>query len=149
MAEPARKVLDTWAVVAWLRDEPAAARVERLLAEAAGKARILMSAVNLGEVFYITARWRSLADAEIVMRHLQELPLEICPAPNTLIWEAARVKAQHRLSYADAFAVATAVRESAMLVTGDPEIRALGEKGVVRGLPGKGSGRYRILTKAI
>jgi predicted nucleic acid-binding protein len=133
VAEPARKVLDTWAVIAWLRDESGAARVERLWAEAAaGKLRLLMSAVNIGEVFYITARWRSLTDAEIVMRHLQELPLEICPAPNTLIWGAARVKAQHRLSYADAFAVATALRESATLVTGDPEVRAVGEKGVVR-----------------
>jgi predicted nucleic acid-binding protein len=49
-----------------------------------------------------------------------------------LIREAARMKAQHRLSYADAFAVATALRESATLVTGDPEVRAVGEKGVVR-----------------
>jgi predicted nucleic acid-binding protein len=126
-------VLDTWAVIAWLRDEAAAARVERLFADAGvGRVRLLMSAVNVGEVFYITARWRSLTDAEIVMRHLQELPLEICPAPNTLIWEAARVKAQHRISYADAFAVATAVRESAALVTGDSEVKAVGEKGVVR-----------------
>lgn len=38
---------------------------------------------------------------------------------------AARLKSRHRLSYADAFAVATARRHDAPLYTGDPEILAL------------------------
>ena len=42
-----------------------------------------------------------------------------------LILEAARMKAQHRLSYADAFAVATARLLGAPVLTGDPEILAL------------------------
>jgi predicted nucleic acid-binding protein len=132
-SDPLARVLDTWAVIAWLRDEPAAARIDRLWSQAtAGRIRLLMNAVNLGEVFYITARWRSLPDAELVLRQLQEMPLEVCAAPNALIWEAARLKALYRLAYADAFAVATAVREQAPLVTGDPEMRALAERGVIR-----------------
>jgi predicted nucleic acid-binding protein len=39
--------------------------------------------------------------------------------------EAAKLKAQHAISYADAFAAATAIRRGAVLVTGDPEFRAL------------------------
>jgi predicted nucleic acid-binding protein len=42
-----------------------------------------------------------------------------------LILEAARIKADHRLSYADAFAVATAERHRLPLLTGDPELLAL------------------------
>jgi len=127
------KVLDTWAVMAWLRDEPAAEKMERLWSQAgAGRIRLLISAINLGEVFYITARWRSLKEAELVWDRLQEMPLEIRPASTPLIREAARLKALHRLSYADAFAVATAVREAAPLVTGDPEMKALAERGLVR-----------------
>jgi len=133
VAEALRKVLDTWAVIAWLRDERGAERVERLWSEAAaGKVQLLMSAINVGEVFHVAARWRSLADAELVVRHLQEMPLEIRPVPNTIVWETARLKALHRLSYADAFAVATAVRESATLVTGDPEILELARKGLAQ-----------------
>jgi len=41
------------------------------------------------------------------------------------------LKACHSISYADAFAVATAIREQAPLVTGDPEIQALAARGIV------------------
>ena len=131
-AETDLRVLDTWAVMAWLRDEPAAERMDRLWNQARkGKVRLVMSAVNLGEVFYLTARWRGLPEAEVVLEHMPELPLEIRPAPNVLIWGAARIKAVHRLSYADAFAVATAIRERAPLVTGEPVMRALARRGVL------------------
>jgi len=36
--------------------------------------------------------------------------------------EAAAIKADHRLAYADAFALATAMAHGAMLYTGDPEL---------------------------
>jgi ribonuclease VapC len=39
---------------------------------------------------------------------------------------AARLKAQHPVSYADAFALSTAIREEATLVTGDPDFRTIG-----------------------
>jgi len=45
-----------------------------------------------------------------------------------LVRAAAFVKARHRLSYADAFCVATAQRMRAPLWTGDPEILALGDE---------------------
>jgi ribonuclease VapC len=41
----------------------------------------------------------------------------------TDVLEAARIKARLPISYADAFAVATAQRERAVIVTGDPEFR--------------------------
>ena len=47
--------------------------------------------------------------------------------PNTYehVLAAARIKAGYPISYADAFAVASAQREKATLVTGDPELRAV------------------------
>jgi predicted nucleic acid-binding protein len=42
-----------------------------------------------------------------------------------LVLDAARVKADHRLSYADAFAVATAERHRLPLLTGDRDLLAL------------------------
>jgi hypothetical protein len=47
------------------------------------------------------------------------------PAREPLVLEAARIKASYRLSYADAFAVATSRAENAYVLTDDPEILAL------------------------
>jgi predicted nucleic acid-binding protein len=41
------------------------------------------------------------------------------------VLDAAHIKANHALSYADAFAVAAAIRESATILTGDPEFETV------------------------
>ncbi len=48
----------------------------------------------------------------------------------SLVLAAAIIKADHRLSYADAFAVATAERHRAPLLTPDPEILATDRPGL-------------------
>ena len=45
-------------------------------------------------------------------------PIEVCPVRETLALSAARIKAAHPISCADAFAVATAKSERARLATG-------------------------------
>ncbi len=121
------KLLDAWAALAWLRDQPPASdTVETLWRQArTGKIRLIMSVVNLGEVFYITAKTQGLESAELILEEMQQMPLEVHPAPNGLVIEAARLKGRHAISYADAFALATAVREKACVVTGDPELKHL------------------------
>jgi predicted nucleic acid-binding protein len=112
--------LDSWAVVAWLEgDEPAASRVERVMASE----RPLMSWINLGEVLYVVHRRESQREARGLVRRLRpRLTLDL---PNEArVLEAATIKAEHRVAYADAFAVATAVAHEATLLTGDPEILA-------------------------
>ena len=130
---PAIKVLDAWAVVAWLKGEaPACDLVEGLWQQArAGTIRLMLNIVNLGEVFYITSKAQGLRSAELVVSELQALPVEVRAAPNYLVLEAAQLKAQHPISYADAFAVATALREKGSLVSGDPELKRFVGSGVV------------------
>lgn len=41
---------------------------------------------------------------------------------------AAFLKARHAISYADAFAAATAMRRESPLMTGDPELRVMAEQ---------------------
>ena len=67
----------------------------------------------------------------MVLAELRNLPVEVLPASNPLVLEAARLKGRHRVSYADAFAAVTAHREMASLVTGDPELKRLSETGSV------------------
>ncbi len=123
-------VLDSWALLAWLNDEePAASAVERLLERAEKKQTSLaMSMINLGEIYYVIARSKSFAEAELTRERLLSSPVAFHPVDNDLVFEAARIKAQHALSYADAFAAALAFRLDAFLVTGDPEFGSLQKK---------------------
>lgn len=129
MTEPRRRLLDSYAILALLGGEDGAETVAELLRSAQRDALpLLMNDINVGEVYYIVAKERSPEAAERVLDHLETLPLEV--VGNTLdeVLEAARIKAAHPLSYADAFAVATAIRFDATLVTGDRELEAVTER---------------------
>ena len=84
-----------------------------------------MNEVNVGEVYYIIAKRRSPEKAEEFLGRLESLPIRLVPNDLSSVIEAARLKAEHPISYADAFAAATALREKAALMTGDPEFRSL------------------------
>src|SRR5947207_5370122 len=105
---PGLRVFDAWALLTWLLDQPAAAHVEALLQEAdqGDGLEIVMSWVNVGEVYYMATRKVDSAKAEEFLQRLPSLPIRlVVPQPDDFI-EAARLKATRRISYADAFAAA-------------------------------------------
>lgn len=111
--------LDAWAVLALLRDEPAAERVQRAVAKGA-----VISWINLGEVLYIeTRRLDAKRAGEAVSKVADTLRAE--PPDEGAVRLAARIKAGGRVSYADCFAAATAERHGVPLLTGDPELIGL------------------------
>jgi predicted nucleic acid-binding protein len=111
-------VLDSWAVLRLLEGSlPAASRVEQVCATE----RPIMSWINVGEVFYVIRRLAGDAAARATVRDLRPaLALEL-PTEHRVL-EAARLKAEHRMAYADAFAASTAIAHDAVLLTGDPEL---------------------------
>jgi predicted nucleic acid-binding protein len=119
--------LDSWALLAFLyREEPAADRVEHLLREAAaGRVRLLLSVVNLGEVFYIFGRRHGETAADHAVAEIKNLPINVLQVDEDRVMAAARLKMRHSVSYANAFAAATAEEFGAILLTGDPELLAL------------------------
>ena len=122
----ATKVLDSWALIAFFEDEPAAEQVEKLLAQAsAEKHKLLLSVVNWGEIYYNTMREVSQEAAEQKAREIATLPIDIVGVGDdlTLARQAAIYKATHEMSYADCFAAALAKLRNAELVTGDPEFK--------------------------
>ena len=124
----ATKVLDSWALIAFFEDEPAAAEVEKLLHQAATeKHKLLMSVVNWGEIYYNTMREVSQEAAEQQARDIATLPIDIIGVSDdlTLARQAAIFKAIHKMSYADCFAAALAKLKNAEVVTGDPEFKAV------------------------
>jgi ribonuclease VapC len=121
-------VFDAWAILAWLRDEPAASRVDQILQQAeAGDLQLSMSWINAGEAYYMLVRKHSQQAADEFLRRLPTLPIRLVLPDEEAVIEAARLKSTRRLSYADSFAAALARQEKAVLVTGDPELREMAD----------------------
>ena len=128
MAEKPTLVLDTFALLAYLQDEPTAEQVEKVLEQAAkGRCRLFASILNLGELLYITERRGGISKAQDTLAIIQQLPIEILPADEQAVFSAAHIKATHALSYADAFAVAAAIHEQAAVLTGDQEFESVAD----------------------
>jgi predicted nucleic acid-binding protein len=118
--------LDTWAVIAYLEDEPSGEQVEELIASAhEEQIPIYMSVVNVGEVWYTLAREVSAEDANASVKSLHDLRIQFEDADWNLTQEAARFKSRNKMSYADCFAAALAKAKKAELVTGDKEFKPL------------------------
>jgi predicted nucleic acid-binding protein len=119
-------VLDTWAVIAYLEGELSAQQIADLIANAHEEdVPILMTVVNVGEVWYTIAREVSEADANISIKELRDLRIQFENVDWELTQEAARFKSQHKMSYADCYAAALAKMKKANLVTGDKEFKPL------------------------
>jgi predicted nucleic acid-binding protein len=117
-------VLDAWAVLAFLQgEEPAASRVRHLLHEAySQEVELFLSIINLGEVVYRVGKVRGETEANETLAQIRRLPITIVLASDDAVWAAVRYKMHYAISYADAFAVATAEKLDAALVTGDAEL---------------------------
>jgi predicted nucleic acid-binding protein len=121
---PASKVVDAWAMIAWLLDQAAAPAVESFIQEAAaGNLQLLMSWMNVGEVYYIISKRHGSERAAEFLSRLPSLPIRLVLPDEDGILAAAEVKAAHPVSFSDAFAIALAQAEQASVITGDDEIR--------------------------
>jgi len=119
-------VLDSYALLAYFRDEPGAEAVEKLLNKAAGSDKPLhMTEVNYAEVKYMLLRKDGAGAWAAAAEVLHGLPIEFHAADRRLADLAADLKARHPLSLADAFAAALAREKKAELVTGDPEFKVV------------------------
>ena len=122
--KPKAYVLDSWAVLSYFHGEPAGEKVENLIADARDDGiPLFISVVNAAEVWYITARRRSDADADAGIHVLREFGIHFVEADWTLAKEAGRLKAKNRMSFADCFVAALAKQKKASLVTGDREFK--------------------------
>ena len=123
MVEDARGyVLDSFALLAYFEDELGAETVENLLRQAQKQTITLyLSLINLGEVYYITQRERGQDKAIETLALIDQLSIQQQPVDRALVLTAASLKANHAISYADAFAVGLAQQLRLPAVTGDPE----------------------------
>ncbi len=117
-------VLDSFALLAYFQAEAGGAKVKDLLKKAsAEKAAAFLSVINLGEIIYITERKLGRDTAENTLEDILRLPIQLAEANMDRVLAAAHVKAQHAISYADAFVVSLAQEHEATIVTADPEFK--------------------------
>ena len=117
-------LFDSHALLKFFQKEPGHEQVARLLDHARRtKLQKLLCAINLGEIIYATKRTFGDQKKIEVLAHIERLGFTILPVPNSLIFQAAEFKAEHSISYADCFALASALEHKASIVTGDPEFR--------------------------
>ena len=90
---PAR-LLDSYALLAYLNKKPGFKTVKNLLISARESHDfLLMNEINIGETYY------------------------------TLYRKRGRIKAEYPIAFPDCFAAVTAKRENAIIITGDPEFK--------------------------
>lgn len=90
-----------------------------------GEARLSMSAINLGEVFYILLKRIGEQRTAPYIRAL-ELTVTIVDANRERTIRTATLKHKYKLGYADSFAAALALERSATLVSADPSFEKVG-----------------------
>ncbi|MCI0550438.1 MAG: type II toxin-antitoxin system VapC family toxin [Anaerolineae bacterium] len=139
MADKTIYVLDAFALMAYLSGEPSAERVRSILSEGEEeKCHIYISIINLGEVLYNMERNYGLSKAYESLTIIQSLPIEVLPADNQTVLAAAHIKANHPISYADAFVVVAAQKLNGIIMTGDPEFQDITELARIEWLKRRG-----------
>ena len=119
-------VLDANALLNLLVNGPGAERVERLVRDARPATPLLVSAVNWGEVFYISWQRHGEKSARQTLADLLQLPIRIVPVDIPQVLKAGELKAVHKIPYADSLAAALAALNQATLVTSDRDFEKLG-----------------------
>jgi len=123
-------VLDSFALIAYFRGEPAGVPVKELLRKAGEADKpVHRTEVNYAEANYMILRKDGAGAWAEAARILIVLPIELHPADRELADVATDFKSRFSLSLADAFAAALAKKHKAELVTGDPEFKTV-EKGI-------------------
>jgi predicted nucleic acid-binding protein len=135
-------LLDTSAIFAYTNDEEGSGTVEEILTSAKrGKQKVYLSFISLMESYYVTWQERGEEVAKELMMLIAALPIERVESDPRITLSAGRIKAQHRLSVADAFVGATAVDKAAVLVHKDPEMETLSQYVETIALPYKSANK--------
>jgi ribonuclease VapC len=117
-------VFDSHALLKFFQKEKGYERVLHLLEEIKKTgATKYINAINLGEIIYATKREFGDQKKLEVLANMERLAFRILPVSNQLVFQAAEYKAQFSISYADCFALASALEHKAAVVTGDPDFR--------------------------
>ncbi len=131
-----RYVLDSYAILTYLKEEPGSKKIRKALWDASAKKHTLfMNYINLGEVYYIIYRETGAAFADQIITMVKHFPINFVGVRESNAIIAGRIKAENKLSYADAYVVGTALNKKAIVLTGDKEFKTVEDIVAVEWLP--------------
>jgi len=117
-------VLDSFALVSLFHKEPGWEKMQQVLYEFSSSGqKALLNVINWGEFYYIIKRRVGKRKAEESLVLLKQLPVKVLSVDDILVKEAAEIKSEYPVSYADAFCIATAQRFNGQILTNDPEFK--------------------------
>jgi len=124
-----KRCLDSFALLAYLNKEKGFEKVRDAISAAQNSGEfVLMNEINVGEVYYILSRKRGPETADYFLENiLAALPIKTVSNFFPDVINAAKIKAEYPLSYADCFAAQTAQHNHALLMTGDPEFKKIAQ----------------------
>ncbi|MBI5554294.1 MAG: PIN domain-containing protein [Elusimicrobia bacterium] len=131
-------LLDTSAIFVYTKSEEGSNKIEYLLSLGEkGTHTIYLSLISLMEIYYITWQSKNESLAKELIALVKALPLQLVELNEKIVLAAGRIKANHRLSVADAIIAATAIEKDAVLVHKDPEFESISEYIEILTLPYK------------
>jgi len=133
LERPNSLVLDSYALIGYLENEPFSDQVQHILMQAKkGSLHLYFHAIHLGEIYYISLREQGRSQADLAYSRIKSLPIKLIDRiDEKLLLTAAGLKARYPISYADSFAAALAMTNNCSLLTGDPEFRSLEKQGII------------------
>jgi ribonuclease VapC len=104
-------VLDSYALIAYFEDEQGADKVEQILEQSErDKINLVMTIINWGEVYYSIYRSKGEEKAEECLLVIEQFFIELVEADRELVYQAARLKANHSTAIGDCFAASVAIK---------------------------------------
>ena len=105
-------VLDSYAVISYLQQQEGYEEVSAILDECISKEReVYLCAINWGEVIYQAFRKGGKDRATLAEDAMKALPIQIVEVNQELTHAAAELKAFNKMSFADCFAAALAIKK--------------------------------------
>jgi len=116
-------VLDTSAIFTLTKAEDGSDIVEDILSMAKkGKYSVYLSFISFMELYYVAWQEKNESAAKELVILVKSLPVQRIESNERITLSAGRIKANNKLSVADAFIAATAIDKGAVLVHKDPEL---------------------------
>jgi len=128
-----RTVVDSYALIAYLEKEEGYEEVAKIFDDCvAEQLEVFLCVVNWGEVIYHALRVGGENTAKLAEDAMKALPIQIVDANKEITLQAAHLKASNKMSYADCFAAALAIKKKCELVTGDRDFKQVERQAKIR-----------------
>jgi predicted nucleic acid-binding protein len=122
-------ILDSYAIMEFLRQQKSWEIVAGLFQQSTeGNAKLKIHILNWGAIWYTLIREKGKIVADEFLNDFQsQIDVEIIDFSKSIFERAVQFKSQGNISYSDCFAIAAAVEQNAILVTGDKEFKQFEE----------------------